>query len=901
VSVLGGLCVLGLLSYPHPSAWLGLAGLGVLLVGRWRLTGRLLPDSPFSLPGSLYLAGAAVGLYVSVQPHFAMVRLFGLLAAVGAFFLVLGLLSSATTARQAVSVAILATAIAAPLLLILLPPGIRLLRYPYPDLLADHAAIRDALWGMDARTQRFGVAPSGVGALAVYGLGLALGPLLAGDGRRARLLGGLAVAYFGALLIVNNNRGSLLAAALVIPLLGALFRPWLAAGVLLALSSALAVITGLVNPESMPLLGQPLGSLSGLRRTPLGDTSSLAERLDLWRDALYVLGDFPITGVGLGLGSPVLVVGTYVATGIRGFPHAHNVYLQSYLEQGLLGLLGLLSLVAILTGTVTRLVRRTRSPEVRLVSLSAGGAALSLMLAGLTDIDAVTTVGLVLLTCPLALLASMARVETAVPAELLAGRARTAVLRPGSRLALALAGLLTVFCGAAVILPVATVATLPLSDGIQAVATRIHLNLGALELAGAKLRAERDQRARQERLDRALPHIDRALGLEPDNPRLRRARAAILAMTDPAAARAELARAEELTAPGDSRSFARLARLYREVGAVDAALSSWARVDPSVGVWQGAGVDYHLVSWGASLIREGQWSAAVAVNLAAIEITPTNPAAWNAVGLALSKAVEPRAALAKLEELIASYPDVPWAYQELRNFHRRAGSWDEASVWEERVASARDSSDWTERERSAAASLAYHHRFPTGPRLGQTIYLTPPSAIADGLSQDVSAILITNRSDEVRSYASEVEFRRFDQPFAVARGTADRVRPGERRAITLLPPLPSQEAVSYGIVIRNAYSAAGRTQQTEAAEKLRMEEPTALSDLGVDVTVTNDDVTPHSFVVQAVLGFEGKFVHLLTGTVTDLEPGHPRTVTLIARRPLPIYNQVLLAVERVVD
>jgi hypothetical protein len=165
----------------------------------------------------------------------------------------------------------------------------------------------------------------------------------------------------------------------------------------------------------------------------------------------------------------------------------------------------------------------------------------------------------------------------------------------------------------------------------------------------------------------------------------------------------------------------------------------------------------------------------------------------------------------------------------------------------------------------------------------------------------LSAFLITNASDEIRSYTIEVEFRRDDRPFAAARGKADDVRPRERRAVSLSPPLSNQQAGTFSIPIGIVFSAGRGGRHTEAAERLRLEKPTALADLGLEVTVTNDDPAAHSAVVQAVLGYDGRFVQLLTGTAADLAPGQSRVVTLLGKGPLPSYNQVLLAVERVLQ
>ena len=58
----GALAVLGLLSYPLPAAWLGLAALAALTAARWYSQGRPFPATPFNGPIG------AVSCTVSISP-----------------------------------------------------------------------------------------------------------------------------------------------------------------------------------------------------------------------------------------------------------------------------------------------------------------------------------------------------------------------------------------------------------------------------------------------------------------------------------------------------------------------------------------------------------------------------------------------------------------------------------------------------------------------------------------------------------------------------------------------------------------------------------------------------------------------------------------------------------------
>ena len=76
---------------------------------------------------------------------------------------------------------------------------------------------------------------------------------------------------------------------------------------------------------------------AGLGRAAIG-------RADLWRDMLALILDYPFTGSGFG--STMMVFSSYVFLLHVGYiPHAHNLFLQLAIEQGLPGLFAFLALL----------------------------------------------------------------------------------------------------------------------------------------------------------------------------------------------------------------------------------------------------------------------------------------------------------------------------------------------------------------------------------------------------------------------------------------------------------------------------------------------------------------------------------------------------------------------------
>lgn len=75
--------------------------------------------------------------------------------------------------------------------------------------------------------------------------------------------------------------------------------------------------------------------------------SSLAGRGDIWTRALYVLRDFPFTGVGLGMFGKAAewLYPDYNGFNVVRYPHAHNLFLQVGADMGIPGLLAYLWLL----------------------------------------------------------------------------------------------------------------------------------------------------------------------------------------------------------------------------------------------------------------------------------------------------------------------------------------------------------------------------------------------------------------------------------------------------------------------------------------------------------------------------------------------------------------------------
>ena len=158
-----------------------------------------------------------------------------------------------------------------------------------------------------------------MGALATFGLALAIGPALAAARPRARLACFALVLAFLAVVVLSGSRSSLVSVLALVVVLFGLRYGWL----LLATPFVLVGLWVLVE-RGPSTLGAP-------------DALPLSVKIGFWQNAAAILHDFAFTGVGPGQRSVHDVYESYMLAIGPTFSHAHNAYIQAYLEQGLLG------------------------------------------------------------------------------------------------------------------------------------------------------------------------------------------------------------------------------------------------------------------------------------------------------------------------------------------------------------------------------------------------------------------------------------------------------------------------------------------------------------------------------------------------------------------------------------
>jgi len=177
--------------------------------------------------------------------------------------------------------------------------------------------------------------------------------------QRALKFGVIAITMIG--LALSLTRGAWLALILVC----GLWFAWRFLNQRLA-SERKARIAWLVGVLILAVVGGVI-----LFATPLGDRllGLGGDRTNIWRNSVALVGDYPLTGFGLG--SFEMAYSSYaLLTHVGHTIHAHNLWLNVWLEQGLLGLIALIGLV------VNALWPRSDSSGWRMAALASLGIVL---------------------------------------------------------------------------------------------------------------------------------------------------------------------------------------------------------------------------------------------------------------------------------------------------------------------------------------------------------------------------------------------------------------------------------------------------------------------------------------------------------------------------------------------
>ncbi len=193
-----------------------------------------------------------------------------------------------------------------------------------------------------------------------------------------RVLGLVAALAMVGVTTLTGSRGAwlgLAAAALV--LIALRWRwGWLVAPLAAVAAGLAAWQLGLGRTADVVLTSQALGGAD--------------QRLEIWSRALYMLQDFPFTGIGMGSFRQVanLLYPFFLAGPDAEIPHAHNIFLQVGVDLGLPGLVAWLTLLILVCACAWLVYRRGHGQgDTVFAALGAGllASQAALVVHGLTD------------------------------------------------------------------------------------------------------------------------------------------------------------------------------------------------------------------------------------------------------------------------------------------------------------------------------------------------------------------------------------------------------------------------------------------------------------------------------------------------------------------------------------
>ena len=319
-----------LLLFPNPGSWLALAAIPFLWALRWTQHRRLTVRTPVDIPLLVILIMLLVTFYATAVFSLTWVALCQLLAGIALFYALVNRLQSGEDlliSEKGVVLVGAGLAILAPLSTDWVTDKVFSLPqvYGYLLMLLPETMHPNVLAGALVMVIPISVAlllytPSPERAWIVW---------LRHKGWIALALGGMVVT-----LILTQSRGAYLALLVALFVVCLPRQRWLLALVPLAI---IAFFLTLYSRGSGPIMDLILTT---------GAVGGWEGRREVWSRAIYMIQDFPYTGIGLGTFSRVApVMYPYFLLGPDAdIPHAHNLFLQVAVDLGIPGLLAFLAL-----------------------------------------------------------------------------------------------------------------------------------------------------------------------------------------------------------------------------------------------------------------------------------------------------------------------------------------------------------------------------------------------------------------------------------------------------------------------------------------------------------------------------------------------------------------------------
>ena len=199
-----------------------------------------------------------------------------------------------------------------------------------------------------------------------------------GPGWKLRLAGGAITAILTIMLLLTQSRGALLG-ILIATIIMTLILNWRFLFLWLLLGAAAVIALWQLVPNF---------ATAALLDSSGGGATTLAGRLEIWSRAIYMIQDFPFTGVGQGMVEPVIDIlyPLFLISPDAAFQHAHNIYLQTAAEMGLPALIATLAFYLLLIFLPLKQLRQHPSALAASLALGLLGAVIVYLVHGLVEV-----------------------------------------------------------------------------------------------------------------------------------------------------------------------------------------------------------------------------------------------------------------------------------------------------------------------------------------------------------------------------------------------------------------------------------------------------------------------------------------------------------------------------------
>jgi putative inorganic carbon (hco3(-)) transporter len=367
-------------------------------------------DSSIQILVGLLVVTAFIGLAVSLDTSLSLNRLSMLVVGVIVFFLVIRVAHSVRMLER-ISFGLIAVGCLVAVFSLFATDWSMGVLIPLPAIYGRIPLLVHNLPGSGVPQFSEGLNPRLVAGTMAFLLPLPLAWATYGQRRRLRWLGWLSAGVMAVPLVLSQSPQGFLGLGLALGVMWVWCKPR-RLGIVLAIAVALSVTWVLYRWWLPELL---------IHRLEIG----IAARLGIWPKAWLMIRDMPFTGAGLN--NFPIADGLYSLTASHEV-HAHNVFLQTAVDQGVLGLVAFIALFASALIAGWRAYRASIDPSLRIVVLGCAGGCIAYLGFGLWDAITLGHKPAPALWVMLGLLIASERLAMPLPSTLLSVSARRKII-----------------------------------------------------------------------------------------------------------------------------------------------------------------------------------------------------------------------------------------------------------------------------------------------------------------------------------------------------------------------------------------------------------------------------------------------------------------------------------------